>query len=149
MRSMTPHTILKVVFWIVALALIGCSSRAKDYLEVSSDQLEKQGASLDGRELVVSGACVRMYQHGLALVSCEAFGTSIALDFDPQFSPSEVGSMGSEAHRYLMSRKSPMPVEVCGVYTHRESTHERWMVVDGMRASASGTPGIGSCPSPE
>jgi hypothetical protein len=87
-----------------------------------------------------------MYQHGLALVSCEEFGMSIDLDFEPKFSPSEVGSIGMEAHRYLMNNKSPMPIVICGVFTRLESTPERWIVVDGIRASEGGTPGIGFCP---
>ena len=146
MQSMTTCVILKIVACIATLALAGCSSDTENYIEVSADQLKKEGVAMDGRKLAVSGACVRMYQHGLALVSCETFGMSIALDFAPKFGPSEVGSISMEAHRFLMKNERPMPVEICGVYTHRESTQERWMVVDGIRVDSGGVPGIGSCP---
>lgn len=146
MRPMTALAILMAAASITAVALTGCAAAANEYLEVSVEQLQKQGASLDGKRLVVSGACVRMYEHGLALVSCKAFGMSVALDFAPKFDDSEIRSIGTGAYAYLMDHKSPWPAKVCGVYIQSKNNQGRWIVIDGIGASTTATPSIGSCP---
>ena len=131
---------------ITIYVLTGCSPNADDYISVSAEKLQQEGASLNGQRVTVSGACVRMYQHGLALASCDTFDLSVSLDFDTKFDNSEIDIILFEASRYLSEHNSPVPVKVCGVYTQGEQNRERWIVVNGISAVARATSSIGSCP---